>query len=332
MRNTSRNALTKAETPDAARRRAPSGYVLVMGLDLGIGLGTAPLASTADGPLWWGPQARDESVATVQAAVAAGATFIDTAPFYGWGLAEDIVGDAIADLAERPPILTKCGTVRRADGTAADDASPDAIRADVEASLVRLGLDHVDVVQIHDPDPATDIERSWERLMGLRDEGLIGGAGLSNHPVALMERAAAVGPVAVVQHQYSLLHRRPEHDGTLAWCRDNDVPFLAWAPLASGFLTDGFDLSTLAADDLRTRLVWATGADDVTQRVRAALADVADEAGASMIDVAIAWTVRRPDVGAIIGARSPHEATVCGSSPLRLAPDAVERLDAALDG
>ena len=288
-----------------------------MRADLGIGLGTAPLASSADGPLWWGPQSRDESVATVRAAIAEGATFIDTAPFYGWGLAEEIVGDAIADLSARPPILTKCGTVRRADGTATDDASPDAIRADVEASLTRLGLDHVDVVQIHDPDPATDIERSWECLMTLRDEGLIGGAGLSNHPVALMERAAAVGPVAVVQHQYSLLHRRPEHDGTIEWCRDHAVPFLAWAPLASGFLVDGFDLSTLAADDLRTRLVWATDAAAVTERVRAAMTEVAHDLGVSMIDVAIAWTVRRPGVGAIVGARSPQEAALCGRAPLQ---------------
>ena len=303
-----------------------------MHLDLGIGLGTAPLASSVDGPLWWGPQSRDESVATVRAAIEAGATFIDTAPFYGWGRAEEIVGDAIDGLAARPPILTKCGTVRRPDGRAADDASPDAIRADVEASLTRLGLDHVDVVQIHDPDPATDIERSWECLMTLRDEGLIGGAGLSNHPVALMERAAAVGPVAVVQHQYSLLHRRPEHDGTIDLCVDNDVPFLAWAPLASGFLVDGFDLSELAADDLRTRLVWATDSAAVTERVRAALAEIADELGAAMIDVAIAWTVLRPGVGAIVGARSVPEAMICGAPPLTLGPAAVARLDAALDG
>jgi aryl-alcohol dehydrogenase-like predicted oxidoreductase len=215
------------------------------------------LGSSESGPLWWGPQDHRDAVDTVLAAIDAGAAFIDTAPFYGWGRAERIVAEAIARVPRRPPVFTKCGTIRRGD-TWVDDAAPSAVRADVLASLDRLGLERVDVVQVHDPDPATPIEATWEALMALRDEGLIGGAGLSNHDPVLMTRALAVGPVAVVQHQYSILHRAPEHDGTLSWCEAESVPFLAWAPLASGFLTAGFDLDALHPTDLRRRLSWAT--------------------------------------------------------------------------
>jgi aryl-alcohol dehydrogenase-like predicted oxidoreductase len=101
-------------------------------------LGTAPLGSRVDGPLWWGPQDPADAVAAVRAAL----DWIDTAPFYGWGLAEELVGRAIAGRRDEVRILTKCGTVRRPDGRAAEDASPAAIRTGVQESLRRLGTDH----------------------------------------------------------------------------------------------------------------------------------------------------------------------------------------------
>ena len=297
---------------------------------LAIGLGTAPLASSEDGPLWWGPQAHDERIATIVASIEGGASFIDTAPFYGWGLAEELVGEALGVVADRPPILSKCGTVRRPDGSAAADASPAAIRADVERGLERLGVDSIDVVQIHDPDPTTPIESSWECLMTLAAEGLIGGAGLSNHPPELMERASAVGPVAVVQHQHSLL--QPAPPAVTDWCAASDVPFLGWAPLASGFLVDGFDLEALAEGDLRRNLPWARDGRDATVRVRAELAVLAERHACSMVDVAIAWAAAPPARGAIVGARTPAEASVFGRVLLDLTDDERQALAAAADG
>ncbi|MEL6893468.1 MAG: aldo/keto reductase [Actinomycetota bacterium] len=246
-----------------------------------IGLGTAPLGSRADGPLWWGPQDRDDAVATVRAAIDAGVAFLDTAPFCGWGRAEEIVGAAIADLDQTPPILTKYGTVRLADGGVGSDASPGAVRRDLEASLERLGRDRVDALQVHDPDPATPIEATWETIMELVDEGLIGGGGLSNHPIELMERARRVGPIAVVQHQYSALHQRAHTDGTVAWCAEHAVPFLAWAPLASGFLVDDFDLDALHPDDLRHRLTWANDRGAEVDEIRRLLAAAAIQSAPS---------------------------------------------------
>ena len=294
-----------------------------------LGLGTAPLGSQPDGPLWWGPQDRDVAVATVVAAIDAGALFVDTAPFYGWGRAEEIVGEAIRDLPARPPVLTKCGTVPDPNTRSTEDHSRDAIRADVEASRSRLGLDVIDAVQVHDPDPATPIETTWESLMELVSNGTVAAAGLSNHPVELMERALTVGPIGVVQHQYSLLVRDAESDGVLDWCAARGIPFLAWSPLASGFLVDDFDVEATHSTDLRRRLRWASSEHDRTQRTRSALQTLAEEHDTTMVAVALAWVTRRPGVYAIVGARNPAEAELLGRPLPLLTNEDVQLLDQA---
>lgn len=278
---------------------------VVVGLVSRVGLGTAPLGSRVEGPLWWGPQDPDEAVGAVRAALDAGVDWIDTAPFYGWGRAEDLVGRAIVGRREEVRILTKCGTVRRPDGRVGEDASPSAVRAGLLESLRRLGVDYVDVLQVHDPDPATPVEETWAAIAELVAEGLVRAGGLSNHPVELMERARAVAPVAIVQHQYSLLHRLPETDGVLDWCAEHGSAFLAWAPLASGFLTDGFDLAALAPDDLRHRLPWA---ERDLASLLGRLAAVGARHSVPAHRVALAWAARRRGTYAIAGARTPAEA------------------------
>ncbi len=266
------------------------------------GLGTAPLGSSPSGPLWWGPQDYATSVATVEAAIESGVGWIDTAPYYGWGLAEHIVGQAMRSTS-RVPVLTKCGTQKHASGPAYEDGSPAAVRRGVYESLERLQVDVIDVVQVHDPDPATPIEATWTALMTLVEEGVIGGAGSSNHSVDLMDRAIAVGPIAVVQHQYSLVHRTPETDGTLAWCGTHGVDFLAWSPLASGFLADGFDIDDLAPDDLRRGLPWATPPErERVERIQRTQRAVAERHGSTLAATALAWTTRRRGCHAIVGA------------------------------
>ena len=278
-------------------------------LETATGLGTAPLGSSPDGPLRWGLQNVEMSVATIEAAIEAGVGWIDTAPFYGWGLAERIVGRALRSASRHVVVLTKCGTQRSDTGEVYEDASPAAVRHGVSESLERLQLDFVDVVQVHDTDSATPIEETWTELMNLVSEGVIGGAGLSNHPAALMDRALTIGPIAVVQHQYSLLHHVPEADGTLEWCAAHGVDFLAWSPLASGFLTDNFDIDTLVADDLRRGLRWAAPSEQQRlQRILTALRAVAERHGSTATASALAWTVRRSGCRAIVGARTPHEA------------------------
>ena len=205
--------------PEPHPMPSPGGRLPPMSLVLAsrFGLGTAPLGSLEAGPLWWGPQDRSTTVATVRTAIDAGIRWVDTASFYGWGLAEEIVGEAVRGRRDQVTILTKCGTTRGSDGSWAEDGSAPAIRADLEASLGRLGIDRVDVLQLHDPDPSVPIEESVGAMAELVSEGKVGHIGLSNHDTELLERAHAEAPIAVVQHQWSLLHHPDSADAARRW-------------------------------------------------------------------------------------------------------------------
>lgn len=271
-----------------------------------VGIGTAPMGSVRNGPLWWGEQADDLSMATLRAAFDAGVGWVDTAPFYGWGHAEEVVGRAIAGRGDEIVVLTKCGTVQGAAGEVAEDLSPAAIRAGVDASLRRLGVERIDVVQFHDPDPSVPIEESWGALAELIAAGKVGHGGLSNHPIDALDRAARVAPVAVVQHQLNLLHPDPGR-AMATECGRRDIAFLAWSPLSSGQLTTRFDPARLEPDDFRRRRAEA---DPAGWAAMAATADraaaLAAALGRTLEDVALAFVFAcgaRP----IIGARQPAE-------------------------
>ena len=149
-----------------------------------VGIGTAPIGSMPVGSAqeWvsWGSQDEREAIAAIRAGLDAGANWIDTAPFYGWGRAEEIVRRAIEGRRDEVLLFTKCGTVPDSQRVSREDNRPESIRADLEASLLRLGVDHVDLLQIHDLDRSTPIEESWGELQRLREEGKISWAGLSN--------------------------------------------------------------------------------------------------------------------------------------------------------
>jgi aryl-alcohol dehydrogenase-like predicted oxidoreductase len=215
-----------------------------------VGVGTAPIGSRP-GEWWvnWGPQDDGDSVRAIHAAVDGGVNWVDTAPFYGWGHAEGVVGRALAG-REDVLVFTKCGTLRRDDGDDYMDLSPQSIRRGCEQSLRRLRRERIDLLQFHDPDPRVPVEESWGSLQELVKEGKVRHGGLSNHPPELVERALAVGPVAALQFQYSALAR--EHEQQLLPCaQQHGLGAIVWSPLASGFLTDGFSLDALAADDFR---------------------------------------------------------------------------------
>jgi aryl-alcohol dehydrogenase-like predicted oxidoreductase len=282
-----------------------------------VGVGTAPIGSGRDWPVWWGPQDEAASIRTIHTALDLGVNWIDTAPFYGWGRAEEIVGRALRGRDE-VLVFTKCGTLPDAERGDRMDLSPEAIRADVEASLRRLQRERIDLLQLHDLDRATPIEDSWGEVQRLIGEGKVRHGGISNHPAADVERALAVGPVAALQYQYSLLHREPEAD-----ILELGIGVLAWSPLASGFLADDFDLARLDPDDFRHSHPFAQL--DLA-RLRAQLAEIGARQGRSAAQVAIAWVLRHPGVaGAIVGVRTPAEAAELPGA-LGIPPEALEAL------
>jgi aryl-alcohol dehydrogenase-like predicted oxidoreductase len=262
-----------------------------------VGIGTAPIGS-APGHWWvnWGTQDERDSVAAIHAALDGGVNWIDTAPFYGWGRAEEVVGRALQG-RDDVLVFTKCGTLRREDGDDYMDLRPETIRAGLEQSLRRLQRDHVDLLQPHDPDQQVPIEETWGALGELIAEGKVRHAGLSNHPPELVERALAVGPVASLQFEYSALQRR-EEERLLPFALEHGLGAIVWAPLASGFLTDGFDLDALDEKDFRRTHPFAQRPD---------LADVRREIGGTA--GAVRFVLDHPAVtGAIVGVRNEREA------------------------
>jgi aryl-alcohol dehydrogenase-like predicted oxidoreductase len=274
-----------------------------------VGIGTAPIGSTPEWWVNWGPQDEGEAVRAIQTAVDLGINWIDTAPFYGWGRAERIVGEALRGRREQIYVFTKVGTLPDGQGGSREDLSPASMRREVESSLRHLQTDHIDLYQFHDPDPTTPIEESWATMQALIQEGKVRYGGLSNHSVDLIERARAVGPVTALQHQYNLLERAIERD-LLPHVQRHGMGMLCWSPLASGFLTDGFAVEALAPEDFRRRHRYAhEPAASRLRQVRVALADVASAAGRTLTELASAWVLRHQAVtGAIIGIRTEREA------------------------
>ena len=266
-----------------------------------VGVGTVPIGSRP-GEWWvnWGTQDEGEAIRAIHAALDAGVNWIDTAPFYGWGAAEEIVGRALRG-RDDVLVFTKCGTFRRDDGDDYMDLRPESVRADVEASLRRLGREQVDLLQPHDRDPSVPVEETWGAVLELVAEGKVRHGGLSNHRAEEIERALAVGPVASLQHQYSYLARDVESE-ILPLALEHALGVIVWAPLASGFLTDGFDVETLEAGDFRRSHPFAElDLDGIRAELR--------REGRTAARGAIRWVLSNPAVtGAIVGVRNEREA------------------------
>jgi aryl-alcohol dehydrogenase-like predicted oxidoreductase len=272
-----------------------------------LGIGTAPIGSmpAGSGREWihWGAQDEAEAVSAIRAALDAGANWIDTAPFYGWGRAEELVAKALAGRADDVLVFTKVGTQPADDAVSRMDNRPETVRADVEASLRRLGRDHLDLVHVHDVDPATPIEETWGALQELIAEGTLRWAGLSNHTAELVERAHAVATVTSCQEQLSLL-AGPDDPDVLRVVRERGIGLLCWAPLASGFLVDGFDPESLEQDDFRRRSRLRERAGEIEVHGAEAAAR-----GRTLRRHAVAWVLEQEAVtAAIVGVRSEAEA------------------------
>ena len=297
-----------------------------------VGIGTAPIGSTPGWRIYWGPQDESEAIRTIESALDLGVNWIDTAPFYGWGGAERIVGKALQGKRDKAYIFTKCGTLQKEQGGEREDLSPASIRRELETSLRNLHTDYIDLYQFHDPDPNTPIEESWTALQTLIKEGKVRYGGLSNHTIELMERAMTIAPITSNQHQYNLLNREIEND-VLPFSQQHTIGMLCWSPLASGFLANGFDLDNLDPNDFRRGRPYAQEPTfSRLKELRDVLQKIAQDRNKTMAQLAIAWVLRQPAVsGAINGIRSPQEAlAIPGSINWKLTDQELQTIEEAL--
>ncbi len=274
-----------------------------------VGIGTAPIGSISSWRVYWGPQDEGSAIRAIQTALDLGVNWIDTAPFYGWGRAEEIVGKAIIGRRDDVFVFTKCGTLPDGSGGSVENLRPETIKREVEASLRRLQTDHIDLLQFHDPDPETPIERSWSTMQELIQEGKVRYGGLSNHSIELLGRAMKIGPVVSNQLQYNPLERDIEKE-MMPYFMKHGIGILGWGSLAEGFLTDNFDLESLDPRDFRRRHSYGQPENyrKITQ-VKEALRRIAVKEGRKVTSLVIAWELMHTSLtGAIIGIRNEKEA------------------------
>lgn len=279
----------------------------------------------------WGAQDEGAAVEAIEHALERGINWIDTAPVYGHGKSERLVGRAVRGMAERPFIFTKCSMLWDEHGSVYRSLGADSIRRECEASLRRLDIDAIDLYQIHWPEPESDIEEGWETLVRLRDEGLVRHLGVSNFDVAQMQRIARIAPVESLQPPYSLIRRAIEPE-ILPYCAAQDIGVIVYSPMASGLLTGAMTRERIARmppDDWRQR---SNEYQEPKLSVNLALVETLKRIGARHDvmagAVAVAWTLQHPAVtGAIVGARSAAQVEdVIAGALLELRDDEMEEL------
>jgi aryl-alcohol dehydrogenase-like predicted oxidoreductase len=265
----------------------------------------------------WGSQDDAASIAAIRHAVERGINWIDTAAVYGLGHSEEIVARALRDIPvnDRPYIFTTAGLVWDDANRAAPPrriGDPASVRREVDASLTRLGVERIDLYQMHwPPEDGTRLADYWGALLGLKAEGKVRAVGLSNHAVAHLEAAERLGHVDTLQPPFSAI-RRDVAAAELAWCAAHGTGVIVYSPMQSGLLTGTFSVeraAQLGADDWRSRSPDFTGAG---LRHNLGLADalrpIAERHRSSVAAAAVAWTLAWPGVtGAIVGARSPAQ-------------------------
>lgn len=282
----------------------------------------------------WGGQDDDESVAAIHRALDLGVNWIDTAAQYGFGHSEEVVGRAIAGLSERPYIFTKCGQPEGPDRTTVRSLKRDSIRRELEGSLRRLGVEAIDLWQIHFPIPDEDVEEGWSALVEAREEGLVRHIGVSNFDVGQLRRVQAVAPVETLQPPYSLIDRDVEEE-ILPFAEGEGIGVIVYSPMGSGMLSGGMTrerIEGLPDDDWRShdarfREPLLSEHLALVDRLRA----VAERHDTTPGAVAVAWTLRNPAVdGAIAGFRRPDQVDpILAAADLDLTDEDVATIAAA---
>jgi aryl-alcohol dehydrogenase-like predicted oxidoreductase len=278
----------------------------------------------------WGAVARDDAKAAVRTALDLGVTFFDTAQAYGFGQSEALLAEALGDDIERDDVVVATKGGLRPEGEGVErDASPGFLREGVEQSLRELGVEAIDLYQVHWPDSGTPFEETGAALKQLQDEGKVRHVGVSNFSPQQIDELSRTVQVETDQPPYNLFNRGIERD-VLPWCRETDTGVLTYGPLSHGLLSGHFDPSTLAEDDWRRGHEPFQGeALERNLEVVDRLSEFAEARGHTLPQLAVAWVLHQPGVHvAIAGARRPaHVEGVAPAAEIRLGDEELVELD-----
>jgi len=289
-------------------------------------LNISPVAfgAWAIGGWMWGGSDRKDALDAIRRSVEKGMTTIDTAPVYGFGLSEEIVGEAVKGMREKVQILTKYGlswNTQRGEfffASRHNSGKPVNIHRysdkrqvirECEASLKRMKIDYIDLYQIHWPDPTTPVEETMQAIIRLKEKGKIREAGVCNYDVTLMQAAAGMVNLASNQVPYSMVRRDIEKE-VVPWCTSHDVGILAYSPLQRGLLTGKIKPDYLFSEgDSRPSTPHFSLSNIIrTNKFLDQIRPLAAEKGVSLSQLVIRWTIQQPGItAALVGARNPDQ-------------------------
>lgn len=318
--------------------------------DSELKLSVITFGAWAAGGWMWGKTDRKDAVEAIRAAYDLGVSSIDTAPVYGQGVSEEIVGEAIQGYPrDKVQILTKFGM--RWDITKGDlafkstnnqgepidiykYASKESIIKECEDSLRRLGTDYIDLYQIHWPDSTTPLLETFEAIARLIEQGKVRYAGVCNYSAKLVNEANSIQPLVSDQIPFSMVNRGQEEDA-IPYCIKHNKAVLAYSPLERGLLTGkitpGYKFAE--GDHRKTNKFFTDESINRTNAFLAKLKPLADDKGATLSQLVLRWTIDRPGITiALVGARNPQQAVQnAAAAELRLTPFEMEFIDSHLD-
>jgi len=285
----------------------------------------------------WGPQDDNESIAAIHRALDLGVNWIDTAAIYGLGHSETVVGRALKSYSGAMPLVfTKCSMRWHEDRTIYRSLKAGSLAEELEGSLTRLGVETIDLYQIHWPNPDEDLEEGWETLAKFREQGKIRWIGVSNFSIEQMKRVQQIAPITSLQPPYSILRRAIEAE-ILPFAQANGIGVINYSPMLSGMLTGAMTaerVAALPAEDWRRKTVeFNEPRLSRNLRLVEVLRQIGSGHGVSPGVVAVAWTLHNPAItAAIVGGRSGKQVEgVVAALTFRLSEDEHTKINAFLE-